>query len=152
MPVPPAKILKSLRNAHQQLIAPINAAEAALTKAERALTTAQQACIDATRILVEVDKTVSTMIDPLRAQAQAAYDAAQARQKVAQLAVAVATTALIDAYAVCAQYAFLSYTAAMQAVDPEFRDPRADEATAHTQTVTQPPLFVEKPDIKGKKK
>ena len=152
MPVPPAKILKSLRNAHHQLIAPINAAEAVLTKAARALTTAQQACITATKILVNVDKTPGAMIDPLRAQVQAAYDDAQARQKVAQLAVAVATTALIDAYAVCAQYAFLSYTAAMQAVDPEFRDPRADEATAHTQTVTQPSLFVEKPDIKGKKK
>ena len=152
MSIPSAKILTAVRRAHTQVTAPINAAEATLTKAERALTTAQQACIAATKILVKVDKTPATMIDPLRTQAQAAYDDAQARQKVAQLAVAVATTALIDAYAVCAPYAFRSYTAAMQAVDPEFRDPRADEGTAQVAHVTQPALFIEKPDIKGKKK
>ena len=152
MAILPHTILKALRSSYAHLHAPVAAAEATLTQAERTLSSAQRASVDATKFLVKIDKTSSALIKPLRAQAQAAYDEAQATQKVAQLAVAVATTTLIDAYAVCAQYAFLSYTAAMQAADPEFRDPRADEGNAHTQTVTQQPLFTEKPDIKGKKK
>lgn len=151
MSVSPLKILSALRNAHAQRNAPIDAAEATLKKAERALYTAQQSCIDATKILIEVDKTAGSMINPMRRQAQQAYDDAQATQNHAQQAVTAAIHDLITAYTYCASAAYPQYVATMQTIDPAFRDPRTDADAAHPAIAVQPPLFVEKPDIKGKK-
>ena len=152
MAIPPHTTLKALRSSYAQLHAPVAAAEAALAKAERALTTAQQACIDATGILVEVDKTVSTMIDPLRAHAQAAYDDARAAQAIAQAVVVSAMQQLIGAYAQCARDAQTAYDAALRTVHPDRPTTEASADDAPAGTVIQPPLFVHKPDIKGKKR
>lgn len=152
MAILPHTILKALRSSYAHLHAPVAAAEAALTQAERTLTVAQRACVNATKFLVKIDKTSSTLIDPLRIQAQAAYDDAQAAQHIAQAAVLSARQQLIDAYAQCARDAQTAYDAAMRAVDPDSPTPDAPADDPPAGTVTQPPLFVHKPDIKGKKR
>ncbi len=151
MATPPHTILKALRSSYAQLHAPVAAAEAALAQAERAHSAAQRASVDATRFLIKIDKTSSSLIDPLRAQAQAAYDDAHTAQHNAQAAVMGARQQLIDAYAQCARNAQTAYDAALRAVDPDCLPPAASADDLSAGTVSQPPLFVHKPDIKGKK-
>jgi hypothetical protein len=152
MAILPHTILKALRSSYAHLHAPVAAAEAALTQAERTLSAAQRACVDATRLLIKIDKTASTLINPLRAQAQAAYDDAHTAQHIAQAAVVSARQQLIEAYAQCARDAQSAYDATMRAVDPDSPTPNAPTDDPPAGTVTQPPLFVHKPDIKGKKR
>ena len=152
MAIPPHTILKALRSSYAHLHAPVAAAEAALAQAERTHNAAQRASVDATKILVKIDKTSSTLINPLRIQAQAAYDDAQAAQHIAQAAVVSARQQLIDAYAQCARDALTAYDAAMRTVDPDRPTPETSTDDAPAGTVIQPPLFVHKPDIKGKKR
>ena len=152
MAIPPHTILKALRSSYAHLHAPVAAAEAALAQAERTHNAAQRASVDATKILVKIDKTSSTLINPLRIQAQAAYDDAQAAQHIAQAAVVSARQQLIDAYAQCARDAQTAYDAAMRTVDPDRPTPEASADDQPAGTVIQPPLFVHKPDIKGKKR
>ncbi|RLT33027.1 MAG: hypothetical protein DWI54_00875 [Chloroflexi bacterium] len=152
MAIPPHTILKALRSQYAHLHAPVVAAEAALAQAERTLNAAQRASVDATKILVKIDKTSSAIIDPLRAQAQAGYDDARAAQHIAQAAVVSARQQLIDAYAQCARDAQTAYDAALRAVDPDRLTPDLAADAAPAGKVMQPPLFVHKPDIKGKKR
>ena len=152
MAIPPHTILKALRSSYAHLHAPVAAAEAALAQAERTHNAAQRASVDATKILVKIDKTSSTLINPLRIQAQAAYDDAHAAQHIAQAAVVSARQQLIDAYAQCARDAQTAYDAAMRTVDPGRLTPEASADDAPAGIVSQPPLFVHKPDIKGKKR
>ncbi|RLT33307.1 MAG: hypothetical protein DWI55_03010, partial [Chloroflexi bacterium] len=79
-------------------------------------------------------------------------DDARAAQHLAQAAVVSSRQQLIAAYAQCARDAQTAYDAALRAVDPDRLTPdlAADDAPAGT--VMQPPLFVHKPDIKGKKR
>ena len=147
MAIPPHTILKALRSSYAHLHAPVAAAEAALAQAERTHNAAQRASVDATKFLVKIDKTSSAIIDPLRIQAQAAYDDARAAQDIAQAVVVSARQQLIAAYAQCARDAQTAYDAAMRTVDPESPTPEASAGA-----VMQPPLFVHKPDIKGKKR
>ena len=152
MAIPPHTILKALRSSYAHLHAPVAAAEAALAQAERTHNAAQRASVDATKILVKIDKTSSTLINPLRAQAQAAYDDAQAAQHIAQAAVITARQQLIEAYTRCARDAQTAYDAAMHSVDPDSPTPDAPADDPLAGTVMQQPLFVHKPDIKGKKR
>ena len=151
MAILPHTILKALRSSYAHLHAPVAAAEATLTQAERTLGAAQRACVDATKILVKIDKTSSTLINPLRAQAQAAYDDAHAAQHIAQAAVVSARQQLIEAYVRCARDAQSAYDATMRSVDPDRLTPDAPADDPLAGTVIQPPLFVHKPDIKGKR-
>jgi len=152
MAILPHTILKALRSSYAHLHAPVAAAEAALNQAERAHSAAQRASVDATRFLIKIDKTSSSLIDPLRAQAQAAYDDAQAAQHIAQAAVVSARQQLIEAYTQCARDAQSTYDATMRAVDPDWLTHDAPAEDPPAGTVSQPPLFVHKPDIKGKKR
>jgi hypothetical protein len=149
MPVSPTNILKVLRAAQQQLQAPINDAEAALARAEATRSKAQHDAVRATQHLAAIDRTESTIINPLRQQAQAAYDAARAHEQQTQAAVNAATAQLIDAYAHSARAAYQSYLAAMQSVDPSFTDPLAPDRPPQPESVTQPSLFPEKPPLRG---
>ncbi len=151
MAIPPHTILKALRSSYAHLHAPVAAAEAALAQAERTLNAAQRACVDATRFLVKIDKTSSAIIDPLRIQAQAAYDDAHAAQHNAQAVVVSAKQQLIDVYAQCARDAQTAYDAALRTVDPDRPTPDASTDHPPAGTVMQQPLFVHKPDIKGKR-
>ena len=152
MAILPHTILKALRSSYAHLHAPVAAAEAALTQAERTLTVAQRACVDATKILVTIDRTASALINPLRVQAQASYDDAHAAQHIAQAAVVSARQQLIEAYTQCARDAQSAYDATMRAVDLDWLTHDAPAEDPLAGTVSQPPLFVHKPDIKGKKR
>jgi len=152
MAIPPHTILKALRSSYAHLHAPVAAAEAALAQAERTHNAAQRASVDATKFLVKIDKTSSTLINPLRIQAQAAYDDARAAQDIAQAVVVSAMQQLIDAYAQCARDAQTAYDAALRTVLPDRPTPETSADDAPAGTVIQPPLFVHKPDIKGKKR
>ncbi len=152
MAILPHTILKSLRSSYAHLHAPVAAAEAALAQAERTHNVAQRASVDATKFLVKIDKTSSALITPLRIQAQAAYDDAHAAQHIAQAAVVSARQQLIEAYVRCARDAQSAYDATMRAVDPDSPTPEEPADDPPAGTVMQPPLFVHKPDIKGKKK
>jgi hypothetical protein len=151
MAIPPHTILKALRSSYAHLHAPVAAAEAALAQAERTHNAAQRASVDATTFLVKIDKTSSAIIDPLRIQAQAAYDDAHAAQHNAQAAVGTAMQQLIAAYAQCARDAQTAYDAALRSIEPDSLTPNAPAVDAPAGTLMQPPLFVHKPDIKGKR-
>ena len=152
MAIPPHTILKALRSSYAHLHAPVAAAEAALAQAERTHNAAQRASVDATKFLVKIDKTSSAIIDPLRIQAQAAYDDARAAQDIAQAVVVSARQQLIAAYALCARDAQTAYDTALRTVHPDRPTPETSADDAPAGTVMQPPLFVHKPDIKGKKR
>lgn len=143
------KVLKVLRAAHERVHEPIRSAEAALTRAEAVLTRAQQEAVKATELVVVIDRTAGSMIDPMRLQAQAAYDDAAAAVQSAQAAVTAARTALIAAYGQSARAAYESYAAAMQSVDPTFLDALPAPQTLQPESVSQPSLFPEKPTLRG---